>query len=156
VAVRQEIEQCLARAETPCLMVIDFSQVSLLDFSCADEIIGKLLDGMRQTSPSREAYIILRGARYDHREAIESAIERYQLAVIVEEPDGTTSLLGPLDDRHRRAWDAVRRLGRVAPDDLVNELEEPPDSLAQTLDTLWERRLVMRDDEGYVSLQTAS
>jgi hypothetical protein len=156
VAVRREIESFLATIEPPCLMVIDFSQVGLLDFSCADEVIGKLLDGMRRSPADREAYFIVRGARNDHLEAIESAIARYELALIVEEHDGSTALVGTLDDRLRRAWTAVERKGRAVPADLAEELDESPDRLEGFLDGLWERRLVMRDDTGYVSLQSAS
>jgi hypothetical protein len=155
-AVRREIEHFLSTIDQPCLMVIDFSQVGLLDFSCADEVIGKLLDGMRRSPADHEAYFIVRGARNDHIEAIESAIARYHLALIIEEQDGTTDLVGPLDDQLRRAWKAVERKGRAAPADLAEEMDEPPDRLAGFLDVLWERRLVMRDDAGYVSLQSAS
>lgn len=155
-AVRREIETVLATIEHPCLMVIDFSQVGLLDFSCADEVIGKLLDGTQHSPAEREAYIIVRGARNDHLEAIESAIARYQLALIVEEQDGSTDLVGPLDDRLRRVWKVVERRGRAAPADLADEMNEPLDRLADFLDRLWQRRLVMRDDSGYVSLQSAS
>jgi hypothetical protein len=137
-------------------MVIDFAQVGLLDFSCADEVVGKLLDGMRRATPGTEAYFILRGARNDHIEAIESAIARYQLAVIVEDQDGRTDLVGQLDETQRRAWHAMRRLGRATAADLVPELDRPPDDVALTLEALWELRLVMRDEEGFVSLQSAT
>jgi hypothetical protein len=154
-AVRREIEAFLESIEAPCLMVIDFSQVGLLDFSCADEVIGKLLDGMRHVAPVPETYFIVRGARNDHLEAIESAIARYHLAVIIEEQDGSTDLVGSLDDPLRRAWKAVERMGRAVPADLVAELDEPLDRLATVLDGLWERRLVMRDDAAYVALSAS-
>ena len=41
-AVRKEIEVVLSGLEEPSLTVIDFSQVGLLDFSCAEEIVAKL------------------------------------------------------------------------------------------------------------------
>jgi hypothetical protein len=154
--VRHEIENYLSQHEMPCLMVIDFSQVGLLDFSCADEVIGKLLEGMRRASPGAEAYFIVRGARRDHLEAIESAIERYKLAVIVEGEDGDTDIVGILDDAPRRAWHALRRAGRAVPADLVAELDQPPDALTRVLEGLWELRLVMRDDDGYMSLECAT
>jgi hypothetical protein len=50
----------------------------------------------------------------------------------------------------RRALDAVHRCGRVVPSDLATECDEP----AASLDALLARRLVMRDDDGYVSLQS--
>ena len=41
-AVRTEIENLLSAWRGPSLTVIDFSHVNLLDFSCADEVVGKL------------------------------------------------------------------------------------------------------------------
>ena len=42
-AVRSGIEQLLSEMRDPTLTVIDFTHVGLLDFSCADEIVAKLL-----------------------------------------------------------------------------------------------------------------
>jgi len=77
-------------------------------------------------------------------------MQRYDLAVIVEAEDGKWHVVGPLDEPMRRALDAVHRCGRVVPSDLATEVDEP----AASLDGLLARRLVMRDDDGYVSLQS--
>jgi hypothetical protein len=42
-AVRTEIERVIAESGGRTVTVIDFSQVTLLDFSCADEIVAKLM-----------------------------------------------------------------------------------------------------------------
>ena len=42
-AVRTAIERQVFEIGTPVVTTIDFSQVNLLDFSCADEIVAKLL-----------------------------------------------------------------------------------------------------------------
>ncbi|MDH3568711.1 MAG: STAS-like domain-containing protein, partial [Gemmatimonadota bacterium] len=42
-AVRDGIEAALDDLDTESVAVIDFSTVRLLDYSCADEIVGKLL-----------------------------------------------------------------------------------------------------------------
>lgn len=154
-AVRHEIEIVLAGLESPRLTIIDFSQVGLLDFSCADEVIGKLLDGTRERGGSAETYVLVRGVREDHLEAIESAMERYDLAVIVERLDGTWHVVGRLDDLRRRVLDVVLSRGRAELADVAAEMDESPDAMQEALDGLWRHRLVMRDDSGYVSLQSA-
>src|SRR3954468_17845439 len=42
-AVRTQIEALLAESRERSLTVIDFSHVGMIDFSCADEVIAKLL-----------------------------------------------------------------------------------------------------------------
>ena len=102
-AVRKEIEVVLCGLDEPSLTVIDFSQVGLLDFSCADEVVGKLLDGVRRQVIVTDAYVLVRGVRDDHLEAIEVVMQRYDMAVIVESEDGRVAR-----GRPARRFDAPR------------------------------------------------
>ena len=153
-AVRREIEVVLCGLEEPSLTVIDFSQVGLLDFSCADEVVGKLLDGVHRQVIVTDAYVLVRGARDDHLEAIDAVMQRYDLAVIVEGEDGAWHVVGPLDARMRRVLDAVHQCGRAVPAELAAAVEEPASDVVASLDGLLARRLVMRDEDAYVSLQS--
>jgi len=97
-AVRSEIEQELDRIGDRALTVIDFSHVGLLDFSCADEIVAKLLLQYVSTdSPRREVYFVFRGISESHMEAIEAVLERHQLALVTQHaedpPVGAQELL---------------------------------------------------------------
>lgn len=153
-AVRKEIEVVLTGLDSPSLTVIDFSQVGLLDFSCADEVVGKLLDGVRRQVIVTDAYVLVRGVRDDHIDAIEQVMQRYDMAVIVEGEDGAWQVVGPLDASMRTVLDEVHRCGRVVPSDLAMQVEQPASTVAASLDGLLARRLVMRDDDAYVSLQS--
>lgn len=154
-AVRRGIEIILAELPDPSLTIIDFSSVGMMDFSCADEVVGKLLDSIHHGPVPREVYILVRGVGDSHLEAIETVLERYGVAVVVEDIDGLWRVVGPLDEGHRRACNAVNQRGRACADDLAPELGEAPDLISLTLNGLWERRLVMRDADGYVALQLA-
>jgi hypothetical protein len=153
-AVRREIETVLRGLDSPSLTVIDFSQVGLLDFSCADEVVGKLMDGVRRQVIVTDAYVLVRGVRDDHLEAIEAVMQRYDMAVIVEADDGEWRVVGPLEDGMRRTLDYVRQCGRAVPAELAVMLEQAPAEITETLDGLVERRLVMLDEGAYVSLQS--
>lgn len=154
-AVRREIEQVLAGTEAPSLTVIDFSQVGLLDFSCADEVIGKLLADRQESMPLAETYFLVRGAQEHHLEAIESAMARYELAVLVESDDGQWQVVGQLDDMPRRVLEVVVVRGHAGLEEVAADLQQPSESLGPALDALWRQRLVMRADDGYASLQSA-
>ena len=79
-AVREEIERTIAGVEAR-VTVIDFTHVGCVDYSCADEIVAKLL----------------RGINDGHREAIEHVVRSAGLAVVLEGPDGALDVLGSPD-----------------------------------------------------------
>lgn len=153
--VREEIETYLAGVDDPSLTIIDFSHVTLLDFSCADEVVGKLLLRFVAGIGAPEAYFVVRGVEESHLEAIETVLERYGLALVVEDMEGETRVVGPIGDRERRAWQGVSRRGRAIPEELVEELGEKAESLTVLLEVLRSRRLVMHDAGAYLALQSA-
>ena len=58
--------------------MLDFTEVGLLDFSCADEIVAKLL---LDTDPGIDRYVMLLGTREDHTEAIDHVLNHHALAI---------------------------------------------------------------------------
>jgi hypothetical protein len=148
-AVRHQIEALLSETRERTLTVIDFSHVSMIDFSCADEVIAKLLLQYCAESPPHDAYFVFRGVTDEHWEAIEAVLERHGLALLIEQDQGL-QVVGMLPDDERRAWDAVYRVGCVETADLADMLGEAPEEVQRALDALWRRRLVMKLDGGYV------
>jgi hypothetical protein len=161
-AVRTGIEQQLADAEERTLTVIDFTHVGLLDFSCADEIVAKLLvtycepagPATARVAAPRDCYFLFKGVSDSHLDAIDAVLQRRGLALVAQTDDGLPLLIGTVDDGERRAWEAVTRLGRAMPADIASEVgvEEPQAELL--LNGLTRRRLIMRFDEGYVAVGT--
>src|SRR4029077_5143668 len=60
-AVRGQIEEMLSVSGPRAVTVIDFSHVSMIDLSCADEVVAKLLLRYGDSNSSQEAYFLLRG-----------------------------------------------------------------------------------------------
>lgn len=147
-AVRGQIELLLSESndERP-LTVIDFSHVSMIDFSCADEVVAKLLIRYAADDPPREAYFLFRGVGESHRDAIECVLERHGLALAIEEAGGV-SLLGVLADVERRAWDATYRLGPADAGEIARAISVGEDESRTVLRDLCRRRLVMRSPDG--------
>ena len=151
-AVRTQIEALLADSRERSLTVIDFSHVGMIDFSCADEVVAKLL--LRYVAAERadrEAYFLFRGVTDDHWDAIEAVLERHGLALVMETDDGVR-VVGKVDDGERRAWEKVYELGRTVPADLASALGAAPADCARLLDGLHRRRLLMRLDDGYIAV----
>lgn len=150
-AVRTQIETMLDSSERT-LTVIDFSHVSMIDFSCADEVIAKLL--MREPAggrsvDEREAYFVFRGMTDDHWDAIESVVERHGLALVVERESGL-ELVGVVGERERRAYQSIKRRGRAECWEIAVDLGETEVALRPALDGMWRRRLIMRNGDAYL------
>lgn len=155
-AVRIGIEHHLDEIGDKALAILDFSHVGLLDFSCADEIVAKLL--MQYVSvdiPRREVYFVFCGMSESHIEAIETVLERHGLALVTQLADGASHLMGTVDSEERTAWEKISELGSMQPCDLADAVGVPADKAELTLETLWRRRLVIRQETGYSPLRWA-
>jgi hypothetical protein len=156
-AVRCGIEQELDRIGDRALTVIDFSHVGLLDFSCADEIVAKLLlQYVSIDAPRREVYFLFRGISESHLDAIETVLERHNLALVTQHPDGQSRLIGIVDVEQRRAWEVICQLGAGASTDVADATGLSREEAERMLDTLWRRRLLIRHDNSYVAVGSAT
>ena len=146
-AVRTAIEQQVQDVGEPVVTTIDFSQVSLLDFSCADEIVAKLLLRYSAEDGPR-GYLLFSGIQEDHLDPIETVLEHHQLAM-VSWFQGTAELFGCVDESERLHWETVRDHGPLSAESVAMMLGRETAESADTLERLRQRRLLMRRDEGY-------
>ena len=144
-AVRMAIEAQLQGAGSPSLTLVDFSEVSILDFSCADEVVAKLLLGALEDRRA-DAFFVFRGVREPHRDQIEVVLERHGLAAVVETGEGSFELIGVHSEAEARAWSVLERRGSVEASQVAEVLESEDDRNALT--TLGERRLAYADADG--------
>ncbi len=142
-AVRLAIESLLADAGDAAFSLIDLSEVTVLDFSCADEVVAKLLLRYLDADRPREAYFVILGMRELHREPIEAVLERQGLATVAQLESGTYELLGVRSGPEETAWRLVQAHGRIRRDQAAELLPHPDDRSA--LDDLVRRRLVFDD-----------
>jgi len=95
-AVREGIEQAIVAEAS-------------IAYSCADEIVAKLLR-------ERLRVLLLSGLTDGHREAIEPVLAGHGLAVLLERPDGTLEPLGPRESADALLEDMIaRRLATRTP-----------------------------------------
>jgi len=163
-AVRAQIEALLREAPLRggrALAVIDFSHVRMIDFSCADEVIAKLVLPYCESpaADAADAYFVFRGVSDEHWDAIEAVLERHELALVLEE-DGKVRIAGVLAEDERLVWGTVARLGSGDAAEVARALathaeradgRTPPSTAEVTrlLERLHRRRVLMRLDDGY-------
>ncbi len=136
-AVRGRIEAALADSGSHTA-VLDFSQVDCLDFSCADEIVAKLL--LASAEPGR--VVVLRGLHDDLREAIEHVLIHHRLACAAWLPGGDAALLGWTSDDARAAFASLLHDGAAGPSELAGRLGWALERVEFALADLESHRLV--------------
>lgn len=146
-AVRIGIERQLASLASPCVSVIDFSQVGILDFSCADEIVARLLLRYRRPDRPAETFFFVRGLAEHHREPIECVLDRDGLLLGGQTRAGQRWLLGPTEDTVRDVWRALEEMGRGTPAQLARRLRVRDDVAEAGLARLADQRAAVAGPE---------
>lgn len=140
-AVRMAIETQLQGAPAPSLSLIDFSEVVIIDFSCADEVVAKLLQKYLHDDV-HDAFFVFRGVHEPHRDQIEVVLERHGLAAVAETKPGTFQLLGVHSPGEAHAWARLEERGMVGVDEVGEVFDSDEHRLALT--SLSARRLAYR------------
>ena len=151
-AIRSGVESQLAEMEGPtgdgCLSILDFTQVRILDYSCADEIVAKLLLRFSGDERPTEAFFVVRGIQEHHEEAIEAVLERHNLLLVARDDEGAVKLLGAPNPVHRAAWDSLVRRARAAAADVAADTGLSAEAVEAALASLLAHRVVTRYPDG--------
>ncbi|HSU15890.1 MAG TPA: hypothetical protein VLK66_17415 [Longimicrobium sp.] len=154
-AIRTGVESQIAEMEgpaaTPCLSVLDFSQVRVLDYSCADEIVARLLLRFVGDDRPSEAFFVLVGMQEHHEDAIEAVLERHSLLLVARDEEGVVKLMGAANPLHRAAWDALVRRGRAGAAQVADDVGLPREVVDAVMATLVSQRVVTPNADGTVT-----
>ncbi len=132
-AVREAIEQRLTTTSpSPFVILLDFTRVRILDFSCADEVVAKLLLRYQDSDRPANVFFLFRAVGEMHRHAVEEVLDRHGLAAVCD-VGGGFQLLGPATTEERRAWNTLERCERIGPRDLAGALGDLGEPLLRGL-----------------------
>lgn len=141
-AVRMAIESQLASAGEMALSVVDFSEVHVLDYSCADEVVAKLLLHYQPPGQASRALFIFRGVSDLHLEPIQAVLERHRLAAVAETTGGLCRLVGVQTEADARVWRSLEERGALSRGEVPAHLPDEVDRAI--LESLARRGLAFR------------
>jgi len=145
-AVRTSIRQSIAAEGAP-LALLDFSEIGLVDFSCADEIIAKLL-----LDPPADTFLVLQGLREEQLEAIEHVLDYHALAAVVHDREsGAARVVGRVDPDLRIIYWTLETVGSLDLDGLTRETGWSRERTSIAVESLVRLRLI-RDTAGHYTL----
>ena len=135
-------------AEAHCLTaLLDFSAVGLLDFSCADEVVAKLL---QRSQSAGDRYFLLIGLSEDQSEAIDHVLTHHGMMCAVVTAIGEPPfLLGDCSNEARAAFSHIHETGPCTTSSLSRDLGWSQSQAANALYQLAYNRLVQADRETY-------
>ncbi len=142
-ALRMGIESQIGELGAFCVSVLDFSQVVVLDYSCADEVIAKLIQRYQRADRPTDAYFIARGLAEEHRDPIEEVLTRHRLALVAE-IENAFALLGHASACERTVWSVLQQMSSAESADIARHTGVTDEQACQALDALVERRTVLR------------
>jgi hypothetical protein len=150
-AVRRCIQTELAALSEGDVALLDFSRIGMMDYSCADEVVAKLLIAL-SAQDAHAGYIVFHGITDAHLEAIETVLDHHGLALVVQFADGGARLVGAVTDDERAIWEMVYARGSAVAADPFNGSHFEPAELARILESLLHRRLLRHDGVAYAPL----
>src|SRR3990167_9429379 len=143
--IRERIERDVASEKDGEVIALDFSKIGIIDYSCADEIVTKLISRLI-SGEYGDKYIILAGLNENQKENIEVALERKELAVMAEMKDERKILLGSLNNYLKETLNLILNKGRITAKDLSESMKLEANTSGTRLLNLFKKRLVKRAD----------
>ena len=145
-AIRERIEREIVQEKEGEVVALDFSKIGVIDYSCADEIVAKLISRLL-SGEYGERYIVLTNLNENQRENIEVALERKNLAVMAGMRSGGRVLIGSLNNYLQKTLDFILKKGKITAGELSGILKIPANTSGTRLLNLYKKRLVKRMDE---------
>ncbi len=143
--IRERIERDIENEKNGEVIALDFSMIGVIDYSCADEIIAKLISRLLSNEYG-DKYIILAGLSDNQKENIEVALERKDLAVIAEMKEGGRILLGNLNNYLKETLALIGKKKKITAKDLSEAMKLEANTSGTRLLNLHKKRLVLRKD----------
>lgn len=144
--IRGRIEKDIVNEPEGAVVALDFSKIGIVDYSCADEIVAKLVSRLL-SGEYGERYIVLSGLNENQKENIEVALERKDLAVMGEMRDKTMTLLGNLDNYLKQTLNLILERKKITAKQLSEVLKLPANTSGTRLLNLYRKKLVRRLEE---------
>lgn len=145
-ALRVGIESQLAELGSSCISVLDFTQVVVLDYSCADEAVAKLIKRFQPQDRPAEAYFLARGVAEQHREPLEEVLIRHDLVLAADVAGVGYMLLGAPSTLEQLCWAALQQAGSASVREVADIVHKGEEEVAGALQQLVYRRAVIPGD----------
>src|SRR4030067_2858379 len=139
--IRNRIEKDMENEKDGEVIALDFSKIGIIDYSCADEVVAKLISRLL-SGEYGDKYITLIGLNENQKENIEVALERKDLAVMAGMQDEKKILLGNLNNYLKETLNLILKKGRITAKDLSESMKLEANTSGTRFLNLYKKRVV--------------
>lgn len=139
--IEREIRE-IGKGET---LVLDFSDVKVIDYSCADEVIAKLITRLKGDEYG-DKYVILQNLSPSQKENIHVALERKDLAILATTLDKNWEIIGILNNYLSETLQTIMKSGEISARELSDKLKLELNTASTRLLNLHKSRLVKKSE----------
>jgi hypothetical protein len=125
------------------VLTLDFAGTGIIDFSCADECLAKLVTRLI-AGEYGEKYLRLTGLSESQRENIQVALERKKLPTLLVNPDDSWDCLGTIKPYLRETLDLIMTRRTMSAREMAGLLDLELTASSTRLINLHRQRLVTR------------
>lgn len=147
-ALRLGIERQIQELGSVCVSILDFAQVVVLDYSCADEAVAKLVRRYMQDDRPTDAYFVARGVDDHHRETLEAVLARHEVPLVADVRGQGYTVLPGLPELEAAAWEALHALRFAGPAQIAAHIAVTEAEATVALENLAAQRLVIAQADG--------
>jgi hypothetical protein len=144
--IRNRIEKDITKEDDRAVISLDFSKIGVIDYSCADEIVAKLVSRLLGGEYG-DKYIILTGLNENQKENIEVALERKDLAIMAKTRNNKKILLGNINNYLKQTLDLILEKDKITARELSDIMKLEANTSGTRLLNLHKKRLVRRTEE---------
>jgi len=104
--IREAIEVKIQKEQEEMIIILDFSGIGIIDFSCADEVAAKFIARLNLKEYG-DKYLLFSGLTPSQEENITAALEKKKLSLLSLKENGGWKLLGILNPYLKDTLDLV-------------------------------------------------
>jgi hypothetical protein len=142
IRIREGLERILGEEKGSICLVLDFSGISSVDFSWADEVVAKVISRL-WSGEYGEKFVVLKNLSPSQAENVGVALERKKLAVLATGTEGW-QLIGSLNNYLVHTLTRVMKRRQLTLRELSEEEGIEMNTSGTRLLNLYKKRLVVR------------
>ena len=142
-SIRQQMEEQLFNFSTDTVCLLDFNGITSIDFSCADEIIGKIFTRLLADEYG-DIFIVLQNLNENHIENIQVALDRRKTSCLHQTTDNSWILLGHRKNYLLETLKIIMDQGEITTKELCQTLNLELTTASTRLSHLYKSHLVSR------------
>lgn len=115
--IREDIIKKLESEVVDIILPLDFNKVKFIDFSFADEMLGRLLRRI-MSGDLGDKFVVLEGLSDSLRENLCVALKERELVCVFVKPNSEVEILGKLSEELKNTYFAAVKKGKITTRDI--------------------------------------